>query len=86
MRKAVKDPNLLGYTLSKAKTVLLSAPPIFIPDEQLMDHLGRFHHGCVREVHVETEHFVGEGLSMTCGWRTTVHLLVQRQRSTPSAI
>ncbi len=54
--------------------------------EQLMNRFGRFHDGCIREIHVATGHSVGEDLSMDCDWRTTVHLLVQRQRPDPSAM
>lgn len=53
---------------------------------ELMDLFGHFHDGCVREVHVATGHFVGENLSMSVGWRTTVHMLVQRQIRQFSAI
>ena len=47
--------------------------------DELMGLFGHFHDGCVREVHVAAGHFVGEDLSMTVDWHTTVHLLVQRQ-------
>jgi len=54
--------------------------------ESLMKLLGNLHDGCVREIHVATGHSVGESLSMSVDWRTTVHLLVQRQWPNPSAI
>ncbi len=53
---------------------------------ELMDLFGRFHDGCVREVHFATGHSVGEDLSMSVDWRTTVHMLVQREERPFSAI
>lgn len=53
---------------------------------QLMDLFGNFHDTCVREIHAATGHYVAENLSMTVDWRTTVHMLVQRQHRNPSAI
>ena len=47
---------------------------------------GRFHDGCIREIHVVTGHSVDENLAMTCDWPTTVRMLVQRQNRNPSAI
>jgi len=54
--------------------------------DALMRLFGNFHDGCVREIHVGTGHSVAENLSMTVDWRTTVHMLVQRQFRNPSAI
>lgn len=51
-----------------------------------MDFFGNFHDACVREIHAATGHYVAENLSMTVDWRTTVHMLVQRQHRNPSAI
>ena len=48
--------------------------------------LGNFHDSCVREVHVATGHFVEEDLSMRVDWRTTIHMLIQRQFRNPCAI
>ena len=54
--------------------------------ENLMWMFGNFHDGCVREIHVATGHHVDQNLSMTVDWRTTVHMLIQRQFVNPSAI
>ncbi len=53
---------------------------------ELMDLVGHFHDGCVREIHVATGHFVGENLSMSVDWQTTVHMIVQRQFREFSAV
>jgi hypothetical protein len=53
---------------------------------ELMHTFGNFHDGCVREIHVETGHYVDRDLRMNIGWQTTAHLLVQRQFRNPSAI
>lgn len=53
---------------------------------ELMDLFGHFHDGCLREVHIATGHFVKKDLSMTVDWRTTAHMLVQRQFQPFSAI
>src|SRR5215475_15356042 len=45
-----------------------------------------FHDACLREIHVSTGNYVEENLSMHVDWRTTVHMLVQRQFRNPSAI
>jgi len=47
---------------------------------------GGFHDACIREVHVETGHYVPEDLRMTVDWQSTVHVLVQRQSCQFSAI
>ncbi|MCU1233917.1 MAG: hypothetical protein JWP63_1884 [Candidatus Solibacter sp.] len=52
----------------------------------LMRVFRNFHDGCVREMHVATGHYVRTDLSMRLDWRTTVHMLVQRQFAAPSAI
>jgi hypothetical protein len=52
----------------------------------LMRVFRNFHDGCVREMHVATGHYVRPDLSMRLDWRTTVHMLVQRQFAAPSAI
>ena len=54
--------------------------------ETLMKLFHNFHDGCVREIHVATGYYVEEDLAMTVDWRTTVHMLVQRQFREPSAI
>ena len=54
--------------------------------QRLMDLFGNFHDGCVREIHVATGHSVAANLSMAVDWRTTVHMLVQRQHVNPSAV
>jgi hypothetical protein len=45
----------------------------------LMTLCGHFHDACIREIHVATGHYVDESLSMTVDWKTTIHMLVQRQ-------
>jgi hypothetical protein len=45
----------------------------------LMSLCGHFHDACIREIHVATGHYVNENLSMTVDWKTTIHVLVQRQ-------
>ena len=47
---------------------------------------GDFHDACLREIHVSTGHYVEENLSMHVDWRTTVHMLVQRQFRNPSGL
>jgi hypothetical protein len=54
--------------------------------ERLMALLGDFHDACVRELHVVTGHYVDSNLSMHMDWRTTLHMLVQRQYAEHSAI
>src|SRR5471030_561709 len=54
--------------------------------EKLMSLFGHFHDACVREIHVVTGHYVDQELSMHVDWRTTVHMLIQRQFVDPSAI
>jgi hypothetical protein len=54
--------------------------------EELMSLFGNFHDACVREIHAVTGHYVDESLSMTVDWRTTVHMLIQRQYRRLSAI
>lgn len=54
--------------------------------EELMGLFGHFHDACVREIHVVTGHYVDQDLSMHVDWRTTVHMLIQRQFVEPSAI
>jgi len=53
---------------------------------ELMYLFGNFHDACVREIHLVTGHYVHETLSMTVDWRTTVHMLIQRQYRRLSAI
>jgi hypothetical protein len=53
---------------------------------ELMSLFGNFHDACLREMHVVTGHHVHENLSMTVDWRTTVHMLIQRQYRRLSAI
>jgi hypothetical protein len=54
--------------------------------EELMSLFGDFHDACVREIHAVTGHYVHESLSMTADWKTTVHMLIQRQYRPLSAI
>ena len=54
--------------------------------ERLMSLFGNFHDACLREMHVVTGHYVNPNLSMHVDWRTTVHMLVQRQTAELSAI
>ena len=54
--------------------------------QELMGLFGNFHDSCVREVHVVTGHFVEEDLTMRVDWRTTIHMLIQRQFRNPCAI
>jgi hypothetical protein len=61
----------------------LSAPAQI---ERLMSRFGNFHDAYVREMHVVTGNYVDQDLSMHVDWRTTVHMLVQRQFAEPSAI
>ena len=58
------------------------------PDQikALLALFGHFHDACVREIHVATGHYVDQSLTMTCDWRTTVHILIQRQFVEPSAV
>lgn len=51
-----------------------------------MKRFGHFHDGCVREIHVATGHYVAQDLAMGVDWRTTVHMLIQRQFRNLSAI
>ena len=51
-----------------------------------MSFFGNFHDSCVREIHAVTGHYVDDSLSMTVDWRTTVHMLIQRQYRRFSAI
>lgn len=53
---------------------------------ELMGVFGGFHDACVRELHVATGHYVDQDLTMHADWKTTVHLLVQRQFAEPSAV
>lgn len=53
---------------------------------KLMQVFGNFHDTCVREIHVATGHYVDSKLSMDVDWRTTIHMLIQRQSRNPSAI
>ena len=53
---------------------------------ELMNLFGNFHDGCIREIHVATGHYVESDLSMRVDWRTTIHMLVQRQFLNPCAI
>ncbi|MCC6409608.1 MAG: hypothetical protein IT453_20805 [Planctomycetes bacterium] len=52
----------------------------------LMRRFGEFHDGCIHEMHVWTGDYVSERHGMGFGRRTTVRVLVQRQRSPLSAI
>ena len=54
--------------------------------ENLMTLFGNFHDACLLEVHVVTGHYVDRNLSMHVDWRTTVHMLIQRQFAELSAI
>ena len=45
-----------------------------------------FHDACLREIHVVTSHHVDADLAMHVDWRTTVHMLIQRQYASPSAL
>ncbi len=54
--------------------------------DELMSLFGNFHDACLREMHAVTGHCVHEDLSMTVDWKTTVHMLAQRQFHHPSAI
>lgn len=51
-----------------------------------MTLFGKFHDGCIRELHAVTGHFVDENLSMSCHRPTTIYMLVQRQRREPSVL
>jgi hypothetical protein len=54
--------------------------------DELMGLFGNFHDSCVREIHIATGHCVDSNLSMHLDWRTSVHLLVQRQYAETSAV
>jgi hypothetical protein len=49
--------------------------------EELLSAFGGFHDSCLREVHVWTEHYVSEDLSMACPGHLDSHvrMLFQRQ-------
>jgi hypothetical protein len=51
-----------------------------------MGLFSNFHDACLREVHVVTGHYVDPELSMHVDWRTTVHMLIQRQNANLSAM
>ncbi len=53
---------------------------------ELMSVFGNFHDSCIREIHVATGNFAASDLSIEVDWRTTIHMLVQRQTRNPSAI
>jgi hypothetical protein len=54
--------------------------------QELMRLFGDFHDSCVREIHVETKHYVDEKLWMHMDGQTIVRMLVQRQFRDLSAI
>jgi len=47
---------------------------------------GNLHDACLCEIHLVTGHYVDTDLSMTVDWKTTVHMLIHRQYTKPSAI
>jgi hypothetical protein len=55
---------------------------------QLLNKFGEFHDSCLREMHLWTEHFVDDNLSMSvsAGLDSRAKLLFQRQFREPSAI
>jgi hypothetical protein len=56
--------------------------------DYLLDRFGGFHDSCLREMHVWTEHWVGEDLAMAAPPHldTRVRVLFHRQSRDPSAI
>lgn len=56
--------------------------------DTLLSIFGHFHDGCIRELHMWTEHWVNEDLSMeySVDLDTKIRILVQRQFENPSAI
>ena len=56
--------------------------------DELLKLFGNFHDGCIREMHLWTETFVKENLSMSCPSHldTKVRILFQRQFVSPSAV
>jgi hypothetical protein len=52
----------------------------------LLRAFGNFHDACLRELHVQTGNYVDDALSMHVDWRTTIHMLIQRQFAAPPAI
>ncbi|MFF2589135.1 hypothetical protein ACFVSS_14775 [Peribacillus butanolivorans] len=56
--------------------------------KDLLERLGYFHDGCLREMHMWTGTYVNEDFSMTVPGEldTNVKMLFQRQYSNPSAI
>jgi hypothetical protein len=56
--------------------------------EHLMKSFGYFHDSCLKELHMWSEHFVDDDLSMSVssGLDHRVRILFQRQGSNPSAI
>lgn len=55
---------------------------------ELLEDFGYFHDGCLKEMHMWTETYVDENLTMAApsGLDTNVKLLFQRQFKNPSAI
>ena len=68
----------------------MSWKPILSPNdaEELMRLFGDFHDGCIREMHLQTGHWVSPELSMACtgALDTVLRILIQRQFRNPSAI
>ena len=56
--------------------------------EDVLTRFGGFHDSCLREIHLWTEHYVADNLSMSCPGHLDTHarLLFQRQFRNPSAI
>ena len=56
--------------------------------KKLLEDFGYFHDGCLKEMHMWTETYVDEDLTMAApsGLDTNVKLLFQRQFKSPSAI
>ena len=54
--------------------------------QALLEQVGGFHDGCLREAHVWTGHWVADDLSMAVDPTTCVRLLIQRQFRPLSAI
>lgn len=56
--------------------------------DALLSIFGYFHDACIRELHMWTEHWVSENLSMACNGDldTKIRILIQRQFENPSSI
>ena len=54
--------------------------------EELLTHVGLFHDGIVKEMHIMNNAFVRDDLAMSCEFSYDIRMLIQRQYVNPSAI